>query len=33
MKEFDWLMLVPMGFMGTWMVIMICVIINGIRNE
>lgn len=33
MKEFDMLLLLPMGFMGSWIITMIVIIINGIRNE
>lgn len=33
MKEIDWLMLVPMGFMGSWITIMIRIIIVGIKEN
>lgn len=33
MKDFDWLMLLPMGFMGGWIGLMITVIIKGVKDE
>lgn len=33
MIEFDWLLLMPMGFMGTWIAIMITAIIKGMKDE
>lgn len=33
MKEMDWLMLIPMGFMVGWITIMIKIIIDGTRDE